>query len=389
MLQRACRKNPASFWAWDRLGRLYRDRGDVKRRIAVYEEAVKNNGSNSWLWARLANVYIENCEYSAAIKTLETAIERLKPGATWLWQRLARAYERAGDLDKAMALCKQNISTNGWFEPLSCVMLGEILAKGRDYEAAIKLFMDVIVTHPAASWAWEGLGKSYRGSHDFSTAKEALKKAIECDPGAAYPWFSLAEIYESQSDYIGAVSVYRAAIRQIPSDYFLDKRLGDAFRLGGDYENAITAYMNSIKKGPNGFLSSYLQIPESRFYPLSNEISIGQDMVEHFPWYHLGKAYESNNQREKAIEVYEKASIEYRAAIEGRSNRDLLWHYTSFPCEGDVFGIKERVSKCVIWAALGETYVTRGNMEEACTAIQAAINWNRRPELLRRMEELN
>src|SRR5277367_6069465 len=100
----------------------------------------------------------------------------------------------------------------------------------------------------------------------------------------------------------------------------------------------------------------YLYVPESRNHLcILDSISIDQNFIKHFPWYWIGKAHEWSNNRDETIVEYDKAINKYRAVVEGKSNRELKWVYTA------AFSPKERLSKSIIWVALGEAYSVRGS----------------------------
>jgi tetratricopeptide (TPR) repeat protein len=383
-LRRACKQNPSNIQLWTRLGNLY---GKIKNDGIgkVFEETLKNNENSAWLYLALSDVHLEDGKFAEAVATLEKGVEFMrKAKATYLLARFVATYGRAGEYNRAIMLFDGHNHGN---PTMRGVVLGEMLMEKQDYMAAIEMFGNITVRDPRQSWAWEGLGKSYRGSGDFCKAKEIFKKGIECDPGDSRPWFQLAEIYELHGDFIAAANIYRAAIQQIPADYLLNTRLGDTLQRSGAYHDAINAYNESVRKAPKGFISAYLHIPKSRHYNWPYNISIDQNSVKDFLWYRLGKAHESNHSREMAIQVFDRAISEYEAVIEGRSSRELMWHYTSFPGEPDVCGIKKQVSRSVIWVALGDAYTAKGSLGRARAAFQAACDLNQGVDFRSRVEE--
>jgi Flp pilus assembly protein TadD len=100
----ACRqmieRHPNSTYAWDRLGKIRYDEGNLGPAIDAFRQAVRLDAKDEFALVSLGLCFFDEHRFSAAIPPLERA-ENLRPDNSNVHALLAQCYARTGRDDEA------------------------------------------------------------------------------------------------------------------------------------------------------------------------------------------------------------------------------------------------------------------------------------------------
>ena len=159
--------------------------------------------------------------------------------------------------------------------------LGQVLARKKDYGAAVEAFRKSMAARPGDPLALEGLASSlmaggkraeaknvlvqqldnsenqlvarfllagiYSGEGDQAKAAAYLEDVLKQKPESVPAWTALAGIYKEREERI---RVLQRAIKAVPGTVELQTRLATEFLEAGRPEDAITVYENLLKADP-------------------------------------------------------------------------------------------------------------------------------------------
>lgn len=118
--------------------------------------------------------------------------------------------------------------------------------KSREFEKAIREFLQVIELNNESAEAHFHLGLAYFMVNDYDQAIDAYKKAITCEPNEIESYTNLADIYRLLKRYDDAIFVYEQATKIKPDNPELFSELGALYTLQGKRREAITAFKNAM-----------------------------------------------------------------------------------------------------------------------------------------------
>jgi len=165
--------NQAQFFKRDaaepylNIGLIYNERGDTKKAIELYEEALKHNNNYAEAYDALGQAYVQTRQLEKAITYFNNAARREYIRA---YYNLGLAYKDKGEFENAVKSLQtfiDNAPDNGEvFLPL-----GEAFALKGDQEAAIQSYSKSLALNPEQSDAYFGRGESYFKIGDKEKAK--------------------------------------------------------------------------------------------------------------------------------------------------------------------------------------------------------------------------
>ncbi|MFX1444695.1 MAG: tetratricopeptide repeat protein [Promethearchaeota archaeon] len=247
--------------------------------------------------------------------------------------------------------------------PLVMKYLGILNLERKEYDKAIRCYTKAIDLDPDNAEIWFGLGKTYQEKNKISKAIESYTKAVELDPDLIDAWDSLANIYELKNDDVNAINIYKQIISLIPDStedttkeelnakkienyrnilsldpYNLEAWEGLALIYGAneEYEKALVCYEKATEIAPY-------------------DIDL---------WLNVGNLYAAKKDYESAIEYYEKAiNLAPDHAI--RKNIPLIKSYKK------VLEVKQ--DDINIWMNMGYAYEYNKEYDEALNCYEKAL----------------
>lgn len=152
------------------IGLVYNERGDSKKAIELYEQALRHNNNYGEAYDALGQAYAQTRQLEKAITYFNEAAQRDYIGA---YYNLGLAYKDKGDFENAIKSLQtfiDNTPDNGE----AFLPLGEAYALKGDQQAAIQNYSKSLDLKPEQSDAYFGRGESYFKIGDKDKAKNDL-----------------------------------------------------------------------------------------------------------------------------------------------------------------------------------------------------------------------
>jgi len=242
LLERELARKIFTGFAYDELVRLFREKGDYEKLVALCEKAVgaqpndpalletlgnaclragrvdravevferlsRRESDSAAYFCLLGNAYVAAGRHEHADEAYEKAIAIDPPEAAVFYSRLAGAYSEAGRHEKAEGAIRHAVDRDA-ARPLLYCILGDILVS--------------------------------QGKPD--DAREAYETAIEIDTGAAGAYYNrLAHVFARAGDRARAAAMFAKAIDADPLNHFYYVALSDVLRSAGHEELAAEIY---------------------------------------------------------------------------------------------------------------------------------------------------
>ncbi|MBF2048922.1 MAG: tetratricopeptide repeat protein [Leptolyngbya sp. IPPAS B-1204] len=163
---------------------------------------------------------------------------------------------------------------------------------------------------------------------------------------------------------------------------------GEAFYLGRSYDDAVASYQAALAINPD-LIDAWLGLAKTlrRMGRYADAVAANDEIIQrqpHNPWGWFGKGYSLSDmqQYEAALNAYDKATqLEPNRSTFWKNKGYVLTKLHRYPEAMDCFDkalyIKPQSPSALYWKAYG--YAAQGQIDEAITALQAAIA--RRPDL--------
>lgn len=316
LMKNALGINNENIWYYMRLALMFREKGDKRNEIKVYEEAARNFPDNYDLLYRLASLYTENKEYDKALK---------------IYGNLEKIF----GVDERISVPRQQI----YFE-------------AGEYEKAYLELHQLIDKYPEEARYYGMLAELYSSMNMYKEAVESYKKLFSIDPENGIAQLSAAEFFIRTGKFEEAmfylISAYRNQLLDvdeklhvqsyiIQDSYLINNNADEVRKLGilllEEYpENLIARALMVefyIQRGEYGnaailLKDLYQEDRENLFFAeqligvltfgeeYEKVIEIVPEIRENFPesstiLYFLGIAYHVNEENEAAIDAFNKA----------------------------------------------------------------------------------
>lgn len=174
-------KQPMFVKAYNTLGALYEDLGDLESAIAYYELAYSISPANTDRLIALSKLYTNRNEPEKAEAILKEAIDETRQDISTSWLLMGEVYLLKKENHQAMEILgkahKQNPSDIAIMQGLAeaCRRVGQP-------EKAIELYKSILRINPAHADAYYYIGKTYLEMNIKDKAIENIKKAWELNP---------------------------------------------------------------------------------------------------------------------------------------------------------------------------------------------------------------
>ncbi|MDG2032923.1 MAG: tetratricopeptide repeat protein [Rhodospirillales bacterium] len=129
-------------------------------------------------------------------------------------------------------------------------LLGSILADAGNFDQAVHLLKDALVTGGANPSVLFNYGVALAGADRLVEASRAFKIAAEAAPERADCWFNLGETYRRLGKPVDAVPAFSQAVALNPADVLHRLTLGDAYLQTGQPAEAVEQFQALVDLAP-------------------------------------------------------------------------------------------------------------------------------------------
>ncbi len=223
--QKALDIKPKYSLLWQKLGRAYKEKGDLIQAFSIYKRAYDlcswYQGNSYWRdWFYLANSFYEEDELDKAIDVCKYGLDRIN--------------------DKFVA---------GWGDFL--ILLGLIHVKKNDFEKAIDYYKSVLELYPEYDYVSRLLGiayklKAYKLKGDYNKALSIFHNLLDNNPNDLEILEELRQIYSQLNYNVKFVQICKKIINLDPDNKFAWNSLGDCYYCQKEYDIAVNSYKKAI-----------------------------------------------------------------------------------------------------------------------------------------------
>lgn len=197
-----------------------------------------------WAWIRTddgKHGWVRSSEVVPLDKAVEYFTQKIEAGPSNVGWRQARAiaYERQGDIDRAIADIGEAIKLAPEDVYHYYNTRGNFYLLQKDYDRALEDYNQSLRLRPNHAYAWNNAGLARRAKGDYDKAVENLTRAIELDPQYANAYDSRARVWTDKRDYDRALADYGRALELDPQ--LADLYIGRAavWEAKGEYAKAL------------------------------------------------------------------------------------------------------------------------------------------------------
>ncbi len=265
---------------YDRLGTIYAGEKQYNEAIKSLEAANRYQPNSPELLVRLAIAYFETEQYEKAFASLQTALT-LDPKSVGAHHMLGKTYFMRGEFAKAREQLQAalKISPNDYDLRYT---LGLAYLKDRQFDPAKQIYDRMSAQLGERPQLHILIGRAYRETGFLAEAIDEFKKAIALNPKFPRAHYYLGLTYLLKDGAVrlaDAADEFKLELKQDPNQFFANYYLGVINVIHRDWQPAIT------------FLEKASQIEPRNADPL----------------FHLGQAYLSTGQYDRALDVLQKS----------------------------------------------------------------------------------
>jgi tetratricopeptide (TPR) repeat protein len=294
---------------------------------------------------------------------------RLKPSALDGISGLAQTYSNMGRTEEAVRLLNQVLSADPK-RVNDSVLLGEILMRSGDYNAALNVLGRAEGTQPGTRSELL-MALSYQHLKQFDQANRYLALAKQRDPNNPEVQRSLAGYYRETGNYPAAIAALKSIHNARPD---VKAELAYTYQLDGKQEEAAKLYSQAANAAP-GDLALQLSAAQA-------QVSVGS--IDHAkPFLQRAKAIDAEHYRLHAV-LGEIARLQEHNAEAVREYNAAVAHLPASPAEGPLYGIQLHMNLVELYKGLKDESASHQHLEIAQTQINAMDDRGpSRPQFLR------
>lgn len=222
-------------------------KADSLRKAGQFEEAVSLCREAFTLYSR------ESATQSKESRTSmgpEHPVEQVKARVAEALAALAQARIETGNLEEALALCREALTTYPPCEPAKTAE-GQVLERQGLLEQAGEAYRASIAIDPGALAPFDGLDKILGRQNNPSTRIAEWRKIVQDYPQAYAAHFHLALALDETGDTDGAIAAYRQA-HDLNADHpVLRLNYAEALCRKGDYKTAVALLREALDQAPD------------------------------------------------------------------------------------------------------------------------------------------
>jgi len=299
--------------------RVYYDAKNYDAALADIQKGMALDPNNVEFLQGLGDISYARNNFGEAADAYQKVADRNPGTAGDLYFLIARSRANLGDTAGQITAAEEAVKRGTQHLGDAHVLIADGYRKQRKFDQAIAAYQKVIATKPDTYSAYENLADLYRDQNRFNDAIDVLRKALRVFPNDGQIYTSLSWLYSLAGRNDEAIQAAQAGISLLPTKYMAYTNLCRAYNDAKKPEMAIRECNNALKRNPNDgetffYLARAYDLagkPDdaTRYYKLAvtglvETTKKNTDSAESF--YLLGNAYFADNQREKAIDAYEK-----------------------------------------------------------------------------------
>jgi tetratricopeptide (TPR) repeat protein len=177
----AIAKKPLFVKAYDAVGEIYEDMGDVQSAIKYYEAAHDISSSNTDRLITLSKLYKKAGETDRAENILKDAVSDVRQDVSTSGHLMGEMYLAKNENEKALEILikayKKNPSDMSIMQSLA-----DAYRKVGQPEQAIEIYKEILKINPNNASAYYSMGKTFLEMSVKDKAIDAIKKAWELNP---------------------------------------------------------------------------------------------------------------------------------------------------------------------------------------------------------------
>jgi stress-induced-phosphoprotein 1 len=217
--------------------------------LAAYDEAIAIDPTNMTFWSNKAAVYFTQKKYDECIEACNKAVEVGKEHKASFddrakaLTRCAKAYQKKGDLGKAIELCqasqlesyskdtqrmlkslelekkkKDAMDYHDDVKAEEAKLRGNEFFRQKDFGKAIAEYEDAVKRAPTDAAIRNNLSAALAKIMDFNGAKKQIEKALELDPKYVKAWARKGDIEFAFKEYHKALDSYKQGLELDPDN---------------------------------------------------------------------------------------------------------------------------------------------------------------------------
>lgn len=314
-------ENPDNLEARFYLGTAYEQSGNPAEAAKIFAQLLDQTKSGTEelkanrvvFQQHLAAAYQDLGENEKAIAIYESLLKNGAPPNPRLLFLLINAYRINRQLDKALALGKEQYESNPGEINLGLVYARTLADAGKTKEG-VEILQKMLQADPSNIDIYVNLSQIYLQGKKYSEAEKILRRAEDRQLDSERVKFQLGTIYERQKDFDKAESIFKEVLKENPKNAVVLNYIGYMLADRGiRLEEAVKYVEEALALDPNN--GAYLDSLGWAFYKL-NELEKAEryllkavEIVKNDPVVHdhLGDLYFKTGDLEKALDFWNKS----------------------------------------------------------------------------------
>jgi tetratricopeptide (TPR) repeat protein len=305
--------------------------------LADVRQGLALDANNLDLLQALGDINYEKNNYPEAVDAYQKVALGRPNMAPDLYYYIARSQANLGNVPAQIAAAEEAVNRRTQFLGEAYGLMADGYRKQRNYDAAIAAYQKAIAAKPNTYSDYENLAEIYRGQGRFNDAIDISRKALGIFPNDGRIYTSLSWLYSLAGRNEEAIQAAQAGIRFLPDQYMAYTNLCRAYNDVNKPEMAIRECNNALRRNPNdGETYFYLarandlaNKPDEATKHYKRAVSGLLEFTRNNPdsadgFYLLGNAYFADNQREKAVDAYEKCLAISPRFVKARYNMAII-----------------------------------------------------------------
>jgi len=278
-VQEGLKLAPKSVEGWNLLGLAYNQQKDFEHAVAALQRALEINPHSARTRANLGSCYFamgkldlsekelraalredprdRNANYNLGVVLLargeaERAIlvlKNVRPPDLSSQIALIQACFQAHQPAEALALAR-TVSGEAKSDARPHFLLGTLLAREKEYDAAIHELELADALSPGTPEILHNLGEAHFRKKDYEKGEEVLKHALALRPDSPGTLYMLAEVYAGEQKDLQALELLLRARKLAPQNTDIIALLGRLSMMQSFYEDAIQVLEEGVKLDP-------------------------------------------------------------------------------------------------------------------------------------------
>ena len=279
------------------------------------------------------------------------------------------------------------------------VVLGQLYYESGKYENALHEFEKALGDNDRLADIFIGLGMTHAALGDNDAAEENLRRAIQTDISYWQSYNAMGNFLFDLSRFDEAAEFYQMFVNRVDDDAVALNNLGAAYYLAGDFKGAAESFDRSLAIKPSrnaysntGTMYFYLGDFERAVERYVNAANLAPN--DYRMWGNLGDAYHFQGTQEQVAEVaYRRAIGLGEAHLEVNPDDSMVMSDVALYHSrvGNVEKARELDEKAnsrgpgIMYVHYNSAliHVQFGEVDEALTALERAVELNYERELLR------